>query len=281
MAPGSEVQQTLPEASPYLLDNIGLLITKCLTDVVQARPADPIDFMAHWLYHYAGTQQYLAEKAQQARAVEILAEEERAHAHSRWRRVLNTKSKINKYEHLLRINRPAPRVVSSSYSMPADFMEYAFRRSDSSSMYGDLMMDRFGPGSTTEMLPVSLRGSLPSMGTKSTDTFDAVIPPWIDPAGFSSHMLPYQTFELEPPVSEVHRTQQAGGGKSVPFARISMVKRRPDAEIIPDKRTLGLGNRMSGQVAEDGPDAAAPAEPTPAQGMTKSWKGRKELIGNI
>jgi len=36
----------------YLRQNIGSCLSECLTEVCMKRPADPIEYIAHWLYKH-------------------------------------------------------------------------------------------------------------------------------------------------------------------------------------------------------------------------------------
>ncbi|XP_059162696.1 uncharacterized protein LOC131946072 [Physella acuta] len=58
--------------SAYVAKAVGHALIKCLKDVLEVRPRDPIEFMAHWLYKYADNEMYLKEKEQ--RAANVLVE---------------------------------------------------------------------------------------------------------------------------------------------------------------------------------------------------------------
>ncbi|GFR86059.1 DPY30 domain-containing protein 1 [Elysia marginata] len=74
-----ELAETPPQPRPptfihseYVKKSVGNVLVKCLKDVVEIRPADPIDFMARWLYKHTDNQLYYYKKLLEMKDAEML-----------------------------------------------------------------------------------------------------------------------------------------------------------------------------------------------------------------
>ena len=59
--------------SEYVRKTIGNVLVKCLKDVVQTRPADPIEFMAKWLYKHSDNEIYYYQRVLDLKESEMMA----------------------------------------------------------------------------------------------------------------------------------------------------------------------------------------------------------------
>ncbi|GFN91104.1 Dpy30 domain-containing protein 1 [Plakobranchus ocellatus] len=52
-----------PQVNQYLRSMLGSILARCMAELCEKRPQDPIEFMSQWLYCYANSQIYMHEKA--------------------------------------------------------------------------------------------------------------------------------------------------------------------------------------------------------------------------